>query len=394
MKSTLRLTGALAAIAALGLSLAACSGGDAGGGDGPIKIGAIITKTGTPYSFDAVGIEPMTRAVFDQVNADGGIGGREIEYITVDDANTPAGASQAARQLIDQDGVVMLVGGGTYVACTANAEFYAEADIYAIEAVGQEDCGAADNITRTNPGPLVVNAAEMVFANQELGLDNVCALQLAGPSVAENQLALDWYEQATGDEVVFSDLTIPADTSDMTPYLLQAKDAGCEAILMGGNIQDLPAIAGQMATQGMQDVALLPLGYDPAIAETLDSLGISAYVAMEFAPFDDTSEDMLEYLAFAEEHGLAVNSFTQGAYLAATYAVEVLQDIDGEITRESVSRALESMDPVENTIAGSPFIVGTPESRVPNTSVKIITNENGGWKVVSDGFFTLPALER
>lgn len=395
MKSSLRTIGAAAAVLTIGVSLAACSGGGEGGSDDPIRIGAVITKTGTPYSFDAVGIEPMVQAVFDQANEEGGIGGREIEYITVDDANTPAGASQAARQLIDQDGVVMLVGGGTYVACTANAELYVDADLYAIEAVGQEDCGAAENITRTNPGPLVVNAAQMAYANEELGLDRVCALLLAGPSISENEIALQWYEQATGDEITYADLTIPADTSDMTPYLLKAKDAGCEAILMGGNIQELPAIAGQMATQNMADVALLPLGgYDPAIAEALEPTGVSAYIALEFAPFEDTSDDMLAYLAFAQEHDLAVNSFTQGAYLSAVYAVEVLRGIEGDITRESVSRALEAMDPITNTIAGTPFVVGTPDSRVANTSVKVVTNEGGVWVVDSEGFFTLPPLQR
>ena len=50
----------------------------------------------------------------------------------------------------------------------------------------------------------------------------------------------------------------------MTPYLLQAKEAGCQAILMGGNVQDLPSIAQQMATQNMQDVVMLPTGgYEP-----------------------------------------------------------------------------------------------------------------------------------
>ena len=200
MRSKMRTIGAVAAVAALSMSLAACSGGsgeEGGGGDtGPIKIGAIMTLSGTTYSFGPVGIEPMVQAVFDQVNADGGIQGRQIEFTVVDDTNTPAGASQAARQLIDQDGVVALIGGATYVACSANDAYYVDSDIYAIEAVGQEDCGAAQHIARTNPGPLVVLTAGMAYAYEELGLQKVCALQLASASTAENQKALDWYEQA------------------------------------------------------------------------------------------------------------------------------------------------------------------------------------------------------
>lgn len=394
MTSRARVAVPVAIAAAAVLALAGCAGGDGGGtGEdaGPIKIGAIMTKTGTPYSFEAVGIEPTVRYVFDQVNAAGGIQGRQIEYTVVDDANTPAGAVQAASQLVDQDGVVALVGGGSYTACAANDAFYVESGIYDIQAVGDENCGKAQNITRTNPGPLTVNTAAMVYAAEELGAENVCALLIAGPGIPENQESIAWFEQVTGEAFGLTDFTIPPDTADMTPYLLQAKDAGCDAILMGGNIGDVAAIASQMATQGMQDVIMLPLGgYDPAVAAAIEPTGVPVYLAIEFAPLDDTSADMAAYLEAGETGAFPINSFTQGAWLSATYAVQVLESIEGPITRESVSAAFESMAPITNSIAGGPFVVGTPADRVPNTTVRLVTVEDGAWVLAQDDPFTLP----
>jgi hypothetical protein len=46
--------------------------------------------------------------VFAKVNAAGGIDGKKIDYITLDDKGDPATAAQDARLLITQDGAVAL----------------------------------------------------------------------------------------------------------------------------------------------------------------------------------------------------------------------------------------------------------------------------------------------
>ena len=75
----------------------------------PIKIGVIASLTGTgapptPSILNAVQLE------VDTVNAAGGIDGRPIELIIIDDKTDPATAVSVATKLITQDKVTALLG--------------------------------------------------------------------------------------------------------------------------------------------------------------------------------------------------------------------------------------------------------------------------------------------
>ena len=120
-----RLARYAAAATALSLSLAACgAGGDResdpeadGGGssevgvtDDSIKLGGHFPLTGVAapgYSEIPTG----AKAYFDYVNANGGIYGRQIEYLVEDDAYNPSNTSKVTDQLVLQDEIFAMVGG-------------------------------------------------------------------------------------------------------------------------------------------------------------------------------------------------------------------------------------------------------------------------------------------
>jgi branched-chain amino acid transport system substrate-binding protein len=79
--------------------------------DGPIKIGAIYSLSG---SFAAFGPSQQAtgQAAIDQVNADGGIGGHQLVLDVKDDKSTPDGAVAAAQALVS-DKVAMFAYFGT-----------------------------------------------------------------------------------------------------------------------------------------------------------------------------------------------------------------------------------------------------------------------------------------
>ncbi|KHL12111.1 ABC-type branched-subunit amino acid transport system substrate-binding protein [Mumia flava] len=107
-----------AAVAASALLVAACGGGsgDDGGSNDPgltedsIKIGGHFPLTGVAapgYSEIPVG----HKAYYDYVNANGGIDGREIEFIAKDDGYNPAKTSEVVNELVLQDEVFAVVSG-------------------------------------------------------------------------------------------------------------------------------------------------------------------------------------------------------------------------------------------------------------------------------------------
>jgi branched-chain amino acid transport system substrate-binding protein len=100
------------AVAALGLALAlpavAQKKYDTGASDTEIKIGNTIPYSGPASAYGTIG--KAEAAYFKMVNEQGGIGGRKINYISLDDGYSPPKAVEMARRLVEQDEVLFLLG--------------------------------------------------------------------------------------------------------------------------------------------------------------------------------------------------------------------------------------------------------------------------------------------
>ncbi len=77
-----------------------------------IKIGAIFAVTG-PASFLGAPESKTATMLVDQINATGGINGKKIELIVKDSAGSPEKAISFAKQLIDEDKVLAIIGPST-----------------------------------------------------------------------------------------------------------------------------------------------------------------------------------------------------------------------------------------------------------------------------------------
>ena len=103
---TLHWIAAVAIFAMSANSAAAQRKYDPGVSDKDIKIGNIA-----PYSgpFSAYGLVARTiAAYFNKVNAEGGINGRKINFISYDDGYSPPKTVKQARKLVENDGVLLI----------------------------------------------------------------------------------------------------------------------------------------------------------------------------------------------------------------------------------------------------------------------------------------------
>ena len=79
---------------------------DPGASDAEIKIGNIIPYSGPASAYGTIG--KAAGAYFAKVNAEGGVNGRKIVFISVDDAYSPAKTVEQARKLVEQDEVLAI----------------------------------------------------------------------------------------------------------------------------------------------------------------------------------------------------------------------------------------------------------------------------------------------
>ena len=79
---------------------------DPGATDTEIKIGNIMPYSGPASAYATIG--KTEAAYFDKLNAEGGINGRKIGFISYDDGYTPPKAVEQARKLIESDEVLLI----------------------------------------------------------------------------------------------------------------------------------------------------------------------------------------------------------------------------------------------------------------------------------------------
>jgi ABC-type branched-subunit amino acid transport system substrate-binding protein len=79
---------------------------DPGASDSEIKIGNIMPYSGPASSYGVIG--KTEAAFFDMINAEGGINGRRIKFISYDDAYSPPKAIEQARKLVESDEVLLI----------------------------------------------------------------------------------------------------------------------------------------------------------------------------------------------------------------------------------------------------------------------------------------------
>jgi branched-chain amino acid transport system substrate-binding protein len=103
----------IAAFSTAVLAFAATSGAalaekkyDTGATDTEIKIGNIMPYSGPASAYGVIG--KTEQAYFNKINAEGGINGRKINFVTYDDGYSPPKAVEQARKLVESDEVLLV----------------------------------------------------------------------------------------------------------------------------------------------------------------------------------------------------------------------------------------------------------------------------------------------
>jgi branched-chain amino acid transport system substrate-binding protein len=92
--------------AVVGSPVAAQKKYDLGANDREIKVGNIMPYSGPASAYGEIG--KAQAAYFRKVNAEGGVNGRKINFVSYDDAYSPPKAVEQARKLVESDEVLLI----------------------------------------------------------------------------------------------------------------------------------------------------------------------------------------------------------------------------------------------------------------------------------------------
>lgn len=367
-----RLLAVAGIVAASALVLTGCAGGStsttAATGK-PIVVAGLSGLTFFPEAPQAV------KAVFDEYNAAGGFNGRPLQYTVYDDKTDPAASATAAKDAL-ASGAVALVGSSSLLDCAVNHKTWEDNNIVSLQGTGVDSfCFGTPNIAAANDGPFFDMAATLYDGSKNLGYKNICALLVTDDAVGKANyydVIANW-EAKTGKKISYVDDTLVRGQSSYAANISNLKNAKCDAILVNEvGVADAAVIA-EASNQGLSlPFLVLTSAYSDEFAASVNYAGAISLPA-EFAPYTDPNDTTTtEWKALMSAKGVPATSFAQGGYLAAKYFITVLEQVKGDVTRESFTAAAKAMtstyDGVGSKMTGKAWTFGNGATHQANAA--------------------------
>lgn len=377
-------------IAMIGLLAGGAALAQAGAAARPIRIGALSALSG-PVTFPEA--SRAAKVYFDAVNASGGVRGRRIEYISLDEMPDADAAARAADRLLADPDVVVLAGGSGLFDCQVNAQRYAAAGIVSLQGASvAPECFSASNIVPMNNGPYTGLASAVLFSRTALKSLRPCVAMLDLPGMrAGYQRAMDGLARASGQPSPSLRAVAPGGEAAV---LRDVAREGCDTVVFTGHepaVLQWMSTAATLGVRGVNWVFLTP-AYTASVAKALSSQSDPVYAMAEFEPWSSSSLPLHDWKRLMRQSGLPASSLSQGGYIAAQHIVKVMRGIDGAITRESVARALRAMPAVEHPMLGMPFVMGQETGHNPNRAALPMRLEAGTWRIAAPKWIEVPRL--
>jgi branched-chain amino acid transport system substrate-binding protein len=398
----LALAAVLAGVVAAGFAVSFSSASASSATGTPIVVGSISALSGPITISDP---ETTAAAYFKYINANGGINGQPIDYMPLDDAANPANAAQDARQLVEQDNVVALVGGSSLLECAVNANYYVQQQVLDIPGIGvDQDCFGSPNVSPVNTGPFNGTEAGLQYLYKDLHKTRLCDIgnNVSASYNAGVVAAIKQWEAATKHKVLLTDLSIIPGKSNMTTYVLEAKSHHCTGVVWGLT-STAPQLVQAAHTQGVnfsdpsspKDVAWIGLTtiYSSQLATALGASGNGLMSESEFEPAtpqDANAPGIAQWEQIAKAEGAPISSTGEGGYVAAKLFVDVAKTITGPITRASFNAAMAKVSHYVSPLMGTPYSFKPGPKHNSNRAIKVVILKGGQWQSLTSKWVVVP----
>ncbi len=371
----------IAAIMAAGM-IAGCSNGKNNEGlASEVRIGINYELSGDVASYGQSSVDGIMMA-FDEINAAGGIDGKKIVPVQIDNKSDPAEATSVATRLMTQEKVVAQLGpatSGNFMAtipvATGNKVPIISASATADKGVTVDDKGNVNKyVFRLCFNDSFQGVTMANFASENLGARKAVIIKDNssdyGKGLAENFRAT--FEDL-GGEIVAEEGYVGKD-KDFNAILTKIKGQAFDVIFIPGYYQEAGLIIKQGRDLGIDAPVLGADGFDsPVLLELAGAAALNdVYYSNHYSSID---EDPLvkDFIAdYKEKYGTEPNAFNALGYDLGKFIADAVKRAGSNDT-EAVKNALADTKGFEG-VTGT-FDMG--EDHNPIKSAIVIKLENG-----------------
>ncbi len=361
-----------------------------------IRIGNVMPYTGELAAFGTIG--RAEAAYFDMINAEGGINGRKVKFISYDDGADPVATREQTAKLVESDHVLLMFGSlGTPQNLAVRPYLNAGKIPQLFIASGDEEWSHPKSFPWTLGFPPTYRSEGRIYANY---------IQASYP---ERRIAVLWQndqfgrdlfrglQEGLGDwaRMIVSDVAVEGTEKSLDMQLDQLQSSGAEIVLL----DVAPAMAAK-ALRRMNDVGWHPVllldNASASIAQALRPAGLENSIGVISTAFLKDASDpawkddsaMQAWSAFMDNYypdGDKADSNAVFGYASAETLAQVLRQCGDDLSRENILRqatALKNFRP--SVMLPSISISTSPTDYRPIKQMRLVQFDGYTWQPIGE----------
>ncbi|HTP74083.1 MAG TPA: ABC transporter substrate-binding protein [Burkholderiaceae bacterium] len=346
------------AAAAISLSAAAQKKYDPGATDTEIKIGDTKPYSGPASAYGTIG--KAIAAYFDKINAEGGINGRKIKFISLDDGYNPAKTVEQVRKLVEEDEVLFVFNPLGTPSNTAIHKYMNQKKVPQLfVATGATKWGDPKNFPWTMGWQPNYQTEGKIYAAHILETKPNAKIGVLYQNDDYGKDYLKGFEDGLGDKaktMIVSKVTYEVTDPNVDSQIVTLKGAGADTFF---NITT-PKFAAQ-AIKKAAEIGWKPTHYlnnvSASVGSVLTPAGLENSVGIITTQYgkDPTDPQWANDKAFLDWKAWMAKYYPSGdlkdasnvyGYSVAQTVVQVLKQCGDNLTRENVMKQAASLDMV------------------------------------------------
>ncbi len=312
-----------------------------GGGD-KVRIGVFMSLTGSTANFGISSVDGIKMAA-DEVNAAGGINGKQIELVVEDDRSDASEAATIVTKFVTQDQVHAILGEVASSRSIAAAPIAQNAKI--------------PMLTPSSTNPEVTRKGDFIFRSCFIDpVQGAAIAQFAAKSLGAKRAAImvdRKNDYSTGLEKVINEVftklggqivatqSFQEGDQDFNAQLTSLKGSNPEVIFVPGYYNDVGLIAKQARDKGIKVPLLGGDGWDSAQLYAIGGSALNgSYFSNHYSPFDTDPKVQKFVTDYKARYNKTPDALAATAYDAANImfdAIKRANSLDGTAIRNALA---------------------------------------------------------
>ena len=353
-----------------------------------IVLGSIQDLSGPIASYGKQARQGMAMRV-DEINAQGGIGGRKIRLLVEDSGYDPKKAVLAAQKLVNQDRIFMMLGhiGTAQNNAAMPVQFEKNVINFFPLTAAREMYEPFHRLKYAYAVPYYEQMRLVVpKLVREKGAKKPCALYqddeyglevLRGGEAGLKSIGMDFVEKTT----------YKRGATDFSSQVARMKAAGCDFVVLGTIIRETIGTIAEARKVGFDPTFLAcSAGYTDLIHKLGGPAmnGLYATMGTQHPYADEPSEPIRAWAAkYKAKFGDEPTVFSAYGYMIVDVFSRAAAKAGPGLTTDSFIKAMDTMT-VPPDIFGSAEMTFSPTKRLGSDATRLSQIQDGRWKVISD----------